>query len=87
MSIVKEIHLEFHEGNSDKEYRMNIQTNGDAYDIYVAYGRRGAVSNVYKFNAKPCPTLAIAERMFDKQISSKLHKGYTLTTSAVTDMI
>jgi hypothetical protein len=66
MKLVKHSHLFFREGNSDKEYIIELLEHGDAlFTVNFRYGRRGAVLKEGTKTEKPI-TRAAAELIFDK---------------------
>jgi len=67
--------LYFREGNSDKEYRAAIESKGDGFVVNFAYGRRGGTLNTGTKTAVPVPE-AVATKVFDKLVASKVAKGY-----------
>lgn len=76
--IIKEWHLHYCAGTSDKVYIARIEKRSDGfYGVPCEYGRRGgtlkpADKGIYR-------TLPEAELMFDKVVSEKTAKGYSVT--------
>ena len=70
--------LYFREGNSDKEYHVAIEPEGEGYHVTYAYGRRG---NTLTTGSKTqhIVTLAEATAIHDKVVRQKIAKGYHLT--------
>ena len=69
--------LYFRNGTSDKEYRVWLEPKADGYAVNYAYGRRNAsLSTGTKTSTPVSYDAAIA--IFDKLISEKMSKGYTL---------
>lgn len=76
MKLVKHSHLFFREGNSDKEYIIELLEHGEAlFTVNFRYGRRGAVLKEGTKTEKPI-TRAAAELIFDKLEAEKRKKGY-----------
>lgn len=59
--------------NANKFYSLELQTDGDGYQLFSHYGRIGQTG---AFGRRIMPSLAIAEKEFDKTIKSKRKKGY-----------
>ena len=73
--------LYFRDGSSDKEYHAAIEPEGEGYIVTFSYGRRGTMlttgtKTTYAVN------LAVATKIFDKLIASKLAKGYQYSSAS-----
>lgn len=76
MKLVKQSHLFFREGNSDKEYIIELlKHTEELFSVNFKYGRRGAVLKEGTKTEKPI-TLAAAELIFNKLETEKRKKGY-----------
>ncbi|BDS05403.1 hypothetical protein NT6N_04430 [Oceaniferula spumae] len=72
--------LYFREGNSDKEYHVAIEPEGEGYHVTYVYGRRG---NTLTTGSKTQNIVALAEAtaIHDKLVRQKIAKGYHLADS------
>lgn len=72
--IVDSAHLYFQEGNSDKVYDVNLETDGFSWSVSFSYGRRGGnMTEGYKVKEVPED---VARKEFVKLVNSKTKKGY-----------
>ncbi|NUO01386.1 MAG: WGR domain-containing protein [Saprospiraceae bacterium] len=71
----RQVLLQFQEGNSDKVYHLSLLREGDLYQVYFEYGRRGAqLQTGFK---TPAPvSLEVAEKTFNALLNEKTKKGY-----------
>ncbi|BDS08535.1 hypothetical protein NT6N_35750 [Oceaniferula spumae] len=67
--------LYFREGNSDKEYHVAIEPEGNGYHVTYAYGRRGNTLTTGS-KTRQSVTLAEATTIYDKLVRQKMAKGY-----------
>lgn len=67
--------LYFREGNSDKEYHVAIEPEGEGYHVTYAYGRRG---NTLTTGSKMQNVVDLTEAtaIHDKLVRQKMAKGY-----------
>ena len=74
-STITSTSLYFREGNSDKEYHLAVESQGEGYIVTYAYGRRG---NTLTTGTKTphIVTLAQANALHDKLVREKTAKGY-----------
>ena len=68
--------LYFKEGNSDKVYRVAIQSRDGGYVVNFAYGRRGSTLTTGTKTSTPVDHDA-ATRIYEKLVREKMAKGYT----------
>jgi hypothetical protein len=81
MKLVKQSHLFFREGNSDKEYIIELlKHTEELFSVNFKYGRRGAVLKEGTKTEKPI-TLAAAELIFSK-LEAEKEKGISLRIRA-----
>lgn len=79
MRLVQAIQLFFQEGTSDKVYHAELREIAPgAYDVEVAWGRRGAALQKGKKAVKV--PLAAAQRTFDGLVRDKTRKGYEIVS-------
>jgi bifunctional non-homologous end joining protein LigD len=82
MSIIQHADLFFQEGNSDKEYHLQlIETPRilSGYSVTFQYGRRGsALNDGSKITGVP---FEAAQKVYNKVLNEKLGKGYQLSSS------
>lgn len=75
--VLKEVRLEYRQGNSDKVYILKVivaGAGGDAYRVTAQYGKRG---KALRDAAKGAFTnLTSALETFDKVMDEKISKGY-----------
>ncbi|WP_298128418.1 WGR domain-containing protein [Ferrovum sp.] len=76
-----EIVLFCNENGSDKEYRAQIETEGNGFVVNFQYGRRGQVLKSGTKTSKPLEYSA-AKKVFDKLVAEKLAKGYVAASSS-----
>ena len=69
--------LHFREGNSDKEYHVAVEPEGEGYIVTYAYGRRGSTLTTGR-KTQHIVTLAEANKIHDKLVRQKAAKGYRL---------
>lgn len=69
------------ENGSDKEYRVQLEQEGDGYVVNFQYGRRGQALKSGTKTSKPLEH-ATAKKVFDKLVAEKLAKGYVDTGEA-----
>ena len=76
MKLIKQTHLFYKKGSSDKVYEVDLcEVGDDQYVVNFRYGRRGA--NLTDGSKTPLPvTQAKAEQIFEKLVASKTQKGY-----------
>jgi bifunctional non-homologous end joining protein LigD len=75
METVKSISLFFKEGNSDKEYFVQIVKSDDKFSVEFQYGRVG--NSLTEGTKTPTPVSeAEANKIFDKLVKEKTKKGY-----------
>ena len=67
--------LYFREGNSDKEYHVAIEPEGEGYHVTYAYGRRGNTLTTGS-KTRDIVDLAEATSIHDKLVRRKMAKGY-----------
>jgi bifunctional non-homologous end joining protein LigD len=74
MNTIQHADLFFCEGNSDKEYHLQLVQSGEDYSVTFQYGRRGSALNdgTKIFGA----TLPAAQKVYNKVLGEKLGKGY-----------
>ena len=72
---MKNADLFYKEGNSDKEYHIQLKTSGDGYVVDFQYGR---VGNSLQTGSKTLSPVSIEEatKIFDKLFAEKTKKGY-----------
>jgi predicted DNA-binding WGR domain protein len=71
-----QVHLEFCEGSSDKEYNASIvETTKGLYAVNFSYGRRGGTLKEGTKTEKPV-CFPEAQAIFDDLVASKQKKGY-----------
>jgi bifunctional non-homologous end joining protein LigD len=67
--------LHFREGNSDKEYHVAVEPEGEGYIVTYAYGRRGSTLTTGR-KTQHIVTLAEANSIHDQLVRQKTAKGY-----------
>ena len=67
--------LHFREGNSDKEYHVAVEPEGEGYIVTYAYGRRGNTLTTGR-KTQHIVTLAQANKIHDQLVREKTAKGY-----------
>ena len=67
--------LYFREGNSDKEYHVAVEPEGEGYIVTYAYGRRGNTLTAGR-KTQHIVSLAQANAIHDKLVRDKTAKGY-----------
>jgi len=73
---MKTVSLFFKEGNSDKEYHIQLEQSGEGYVVNFQYGR---VGNALQTGTKTdcAVSLEAAEKIFNKLEKEKRAKGYS----------
>lgn len=77
MKILREELLNFAslEGNNNKFYKIQLlEIDSNHFDVYAEYGRLGSLSP--QSTRKPFVHVDLANKHFDKTLSSKIKKGY-----------
>jgi predicted DNA-binding WGR domain protein len=74
--IVKEIHLEYTKGTSDKEYNVMLVRVTDGYMVDFSFGRRGGFLQKGTKTITPTASLNHAMREYTKLVNEKKAKGY-----------
>lgn len=75
METIKSISLFFKEGNSDKEYNVQIVKSTDGFSVNFQYGRVG--NTLIAGTKTPVPVLEVnASVIFNKLVKEKMVKGY-----------
>lgn len=75
-TIRRQIHLEYTQGSSDKEYNVEIiGSTHEGFEVKFSYGRRG---KTLIEGTKTTRTVGLSEaiRIYDKLVDEKLRKGY-----------
>ena len=72
---LRKVHLVFQEGNSDKEYIVQMAKVSTLYEVRFEYGRRGGTHTKGTKTDQPC-SLVQANTVFDKLVQEKKKKGY-----------
>lgn len=70
--------LHFREGNSDKEYHVAVEPEGEGYIVTYAYGRRGSTLTTGR-KTQHIVTLSEANRIHGQLVRQKTAKGYRPT--------
>ncbi len=71
--------LFFQEGNSDKEYHIQLEQSEAGWSVMAQWGRRGsALHDEVKIAGA---SFEEAKKLYDKTLNSKLKKGYQPSTS------
>lgn len=70
--------LFFHEGSSDKEYHIQLESVAGGYVVNFQYGRRGSTLKCGAKTTSPVD-LNTAQKIYDKVLNEKLDKGYMET--------
>ncbi len=70
--------LYFREGNSDKEYHVAVEPEGEGYIVTYAYGRRGNTLTTGR-KTQHIVSLVQANAIHDKLVREKTAKGYQPT--------
>lgn len=77
MSAVRTVTLYYHEGSSDKEYRVQMdESAGGSFTVTGYNGRRGSALKAQPKTPSPV-TLAEAQKIFERLVLQKKQKGYT----------
>jgi bifunctional non-homologous end joining protein LigD len=71
----EKVSLFFCEGNSDKEYHVQIEQSGSDYVVNFQYGRRGSALASGTKTSVPVPYVQ-AKKIYDKLVAEKVGKGY-----------
>jgi bifunctional non-homologous end joining protein LigD len=80
---IKSTSLHFCEGNSDKEYRVAVESRDKGYIVTFAYGRRGCTLTAGTKTPTPV-SLEAATRIHDRLVREKSAKGYQASGKTVT---
>ncbi|NES81232.1 MAG: WGR domain-containing protein [Moorea sp. SIO2B7] len=81
MELIKHTRLLYQAGSSDKVYEVDLCDTGESlYVVNFRYGRRGSTLREGKKTIQPV-SLAEAEKIFDKLVSSKIKTGYQDVTN------
>ena len=72
----EQISLYYREGNSDKEYHVQLVSAGDLFVVNFQYGRRHSTLSEGTKTAVPVP-YDQAKKTYDKLVKEKRTKGYT----------
>ena len=70
--------LHYREGNSDKEYHVAVEPEGEGYVVTFTYGRRGSTLTTGRKTTNAV-SLAEANTIHDKLVRQKTAKGYHLS--------
>lgn len=70
------ISLYYTEGNSDKEYHVDLLEKPDGFVVNFRYGRRGSALKAGTKTAASVP-YERAKKVYDKLVAEKLSKGYS----------
>ena len=81
MAIIQHANLFFQEGNSNKEYHLQLIKYENLYSVTFQYGRRGSALNDGTKIAGV--TLEAAQKVYNKVLNEKLGKGYQEASSGV----
>jgi len=76
VSVLQSATLYFHEGTSDKVYRVTLAPAGERFVVNFAYGRRGSTLSTGTKTNVPV-VLERARTIFDQLVREKTAKGYT----------
>ncbi len=76
MSIVKQVHLYYQSGNSDKVYDVSLEETNGGYVVNFAYGRRGSALKAGTKTAKGPVDLQKATSIYNKIVNEKTGEGY-----------
>ncbi|HET6844293.1 MAG TPA: WGR domain-containing protein [Candidatus Angelobacter sp.] len=74
--VKEQISLYYREGNSDKEYHVQLVSTGDLFAVNFQYGRRGSTLSESSKTAVPV-SFEQARKIYDKLVKEKKGKGYT----------
>lgn len=80
MKTLQAISLFFQNGNSDKEYHVQLQENTEGCVVNFQYGRRGSALKPGTKTNTPV-SKADAEKIYAKLVKEKTSKGYTPSES------
>ena len=75
VNIIDQASLFFCEGNSDKEYHLQLVQASNGYFVNFQYGRRGSALKDGSKTSAPV-TLEVAQKAYNKVLNEKLGKGY-----------
>jgi bifunctional non-homologous end joining protein LigD len=73
--VKEQISLYYREGNSDKEYHVQLVSAGDLFTVDFQYGRRHSTLTESTKTAVPVP-FEQAKKIYDKLVKEKMAKGY-----------
>src|SRR5258708_16653603 len=74
--VKEQISLYFREGNSDKEYHVQLVSTGDLFTVNFQYGRRHSTLSGGTKTAVPV-TYEQAHKTYDKLVKDKHGKGHS----------
>jgi bifunctional non-homologous end joining protein LigD len=74
--VKEQISLYYREGNSDKEYHVQLVSAGDLFTVNFQYGRRHSTLSGGSKTAVPV-TYEQAKKTYDKLVKEKTGKGYS----------
>src|SRR5258708_11561477 len=74
--VKEQISLYYREGNSDKEYHVQLVSVGDLFTVNFQYGRRHSTLSGGSKTAVPV-TYEQAKKTYDKLVKEKEGKGYS----------
>ena len=74
--VKEQISLYYREGNSDKEYHVQLVSTSDLFAVNFQYGRRGSTLSESSKTAVPV-SFEQARKIYDKLVKEKKGKGYT----------
>ncbi|WP_298128412.1 WGR domain-containing protein [Ferrovum sp.] len=75
--IIEQVDLGLSNDRSDKVYRIFLEKN-NGFKVRVEYGRRGRGHQSGRPLGSDNISLRTARKVFDKLLSVKLHKGYSV---------
>ncbi len=74
--MTEQISLYYREGNSDKEYQVQLVRAGDLFAVNFQYGRRHSTLSEGTKTSVPVP-YAQAKKIYDRLVKEKKSRGYT----------
>ncbi len=81
MKLVRQTKLHFQEGTSDKVYEVDLCEIGGQFVVNFRYGRSGTALKEGTKTTKPTNRVE-ADKIFDKLVSEKTNKGYSVSGEA-----